>query len=626
MRHPLESQFHFQRGPAMRRTCFALIFSTSFAAATCFGQQRFTDLVGRVAARPVQAKQPIPVPFITWGGDVATFHANGGLATARGSTFDELGLRLQLTPGDNFPQQVKDYMSGKTPFLRGTYRMIAQANEVLGSSTETKPVIILQLSWSAGDHLVSRGNLKSLNDLKRPGKKVRIACQQGGPHVGLLYDALEQANLRFEDVAIEWVSDLTGPQGPAEAFRSNSSIDACCVITPDMIGLTGGMESSGSGAEGTVSGAHVLVSTQAMSRSIADVYAVRSDWYRANRATVDKFVAGYLKGTQAVVDMRRGFESTKRMSGEYRKTLRMAQAIFGADVLPTLEVDAHGLLLDCGFVGLAGQVAFFEDKRNLKGFAPMMKTALDMASSWGYSRGRFGFAPSGLDYRKIASLSGLKYEAPQGPAIVPGTVVTADGDNTIVSFTIGFGVDQVQFPAVQYGAEFMRAIKGAATFGNAVVLIRGHSDSWHTTVELLKAGMSNGTIRRTGQRPNYRYSVGGRRLDITSPPQIIAQINTKKFEGVRSKKGQLLQPLASLAAANGLSQKRANAVRDSLVNFARDQGVNLDISQIQTEGVGILEPVIAKPRNQIDAQKNRRVEFRIVRVPAEALQEGDFDF
>ncbi len=56
----------------------------------------------------------------------------------------------------------------------------------------------------------------------------------------------------------------------------------------------------GSGAEGTVEGAHVVNSTQQMSRSIADVYAVRSDWYEANKPWVNKFVAGYLKGTEDI--------------------------------------------------------------------------------------------------------------------------------------------------------------------------------------------------------------------------------------------------------------------------------------------------------------------------------------
>ena len=50
------------------------------------------------------------------------------------------------------------------------------------------------------------------------------------------------------------------------------------------------------------------------------------------------------------------------------------------------------------------------------------------------------------------------------------------------------------------------------------------------------------------------------------------------------------------------------------------------MTQIQPVGAGILEPVIPKPRSMAEAKENMRVEFRIVRVPAEAIKESDFDF
>ena len=49
-------------------------------------------------------------------------------------------------------------------------------------------------------------------------------------------------------------------------------------------------------------------------------------------------------------------------------------------------------------------------------------------------------------------------------------------------------------------------------------------------------------------------------------------------------------------------------------------------ARLQPIGAGIPEPLIPKPKNMEEAQENMRVEFRIVRVPAEAIQESDFDF
>ena len=237
-------------------------------------QEQFTQLLGPVEVKPVADASEYQVPFITWGGDVATFLANGGLETKPGSAYDKLGLKLKLVPGDDFLGQVRTTCPARRRFCAVRCACWGRRARSWAKDPRTKPVIVLQLSWSAGDHIVAREKLKTLNDLRNEDRKVRIACQQGGPHVGLLYDSLDAAKINRNEVEIVWVTDLTGPEGPAEDFRKDDTMDACCVITPDMIGLTGGYESTGSGAEGTVKGAHVLNSTRDMSRSIADVYAV----------------------------------------------------------------------------------------------------------------------------------------------------------------------------------------------------------------------------------------------------------------------------------------------------------------------------------------------------------------
>ena len=444
----------------------ALSLALPLALAAPASGQNFADLVGDAPVKPVAGGTPLNVPFITWGGDVATFQANGGgLKTAKGSTFDKLGLDLNLTPGDDFVGQVRDYMGGKSPFLRGTFRMLGQASGVIGADPRTKPVVILQLSWSAGDHVVGRAEIKTVGDLK--GKK--IAVQQGGPHVGLLYDVLTSARLTKDDVEIVFVPDLTGPDGAAELFRKDPSVAACCVITPDMIGLTGGAESAGTGAEGTVAGARVVVSTAQLNRSVADVYAVRSDWFEQNRETCEKFAAGWLAGRERVVALRNGFEESMaeggdgRMDPAYRTLLSSAQSIFGEEVIPNLEIDAHGLLLDCLFVNLPGQIEFFTTAGNLVGFDAKLKDALDMATAWGYANARSGFEPAGFDYRTIAKLAGVEYREPEETARVVGGEATIFGDdaeldaNTILEFTINFDPNQSEFSEDRYGAEFRRA-------------------------------------------------------------------------------------------------------------------------------------------------------------------------
>lgn len=600
-----------------------LAWASALPGQRAFAQQSFHELVGNVPVGQVVKSKTVSVPYITWGGDVATFLANGDLKTKSGSEFQKLGLDMQLVAGDNFVDQVKNYISGKTPFLRGTVHMLGQASEVLGSDPRTKPVIVLQLSWSAGDHVVARKEIRNLNDLK--GK--RVACQQGGPHVGLLYDSLTAAQISKDNVKIVWTKDLTGPDGAAELFRKDSTIDACCVITPDMLGLTGGFDSSGTGAEGTVAGAHVINSTQQMSRSIADVYAVRHDWYEANREWVKKFVAGYLAATNRTVAMRKSFEESKKLSNEYRELLALSQRVFGATVLPTLEVDAHGLLMDCNFVGLAGQIAFFNSQGNLSGFEAKMKESLDLATSWGYAKNRYGYEPSGLDYEEIAALGKMKYEVPKTAdrfstaAESTGAFFGENLDaNTIVSFTINFEPNQQEFSADRYGAEFARALKAASTFGNARVVVRGHSDPTKTLLDFLRTGMQRGLIKQTGASGNYRYFYKEQPLDVGNIKEVMKLIESGGLGGGKD------DPTVTMHAALTLSKARADQVKASLLAFAKQQGVTVDLSQITPVGAGISEPVIAKPKSIEEAKENMRVEFRIVKVDAETIAPSDFNF
>ena len=589
-------------------------------------EKAFSELVGPVAVDGVKDGGVLQVPFITWGGDMATFYANGGLNTKPDTIFAKQGLKIKLSPGDDFVGQVRDYMGGKSPFLRGTFRMMGMASEVIGSDPRTKGVVILQMTWSAGDHMVVRQGVKTVTDLK--GKTVVL--QQGGPHVGMLDDILKTAQLKWDDINVLWAKDLTAsPNSPAEMFRSKASIDACFVITPDMIGLAGGLQNTGSGAEGTVKGARVLVSTADLSRSIADVYVCRKDFYDTHKELVTKLVTAYLKACEEVVDLRKAYES--KGSQPYMALLQMTQDIYGKDVIPTLEEDAHGLLQDCTFVGYPGNVTFFTQKGNLTGFEAFQKSALDLATGRGYAKVRAGLFPSGFDYDSPAFLAYLtKTEGQQGDRFRAEAIeqeieqLSAGGaldERTIVAFTIDFEPNQVAFGAEQYGPEYQRVVEMAGRFGNAVVAIRGHADPTKTLSELVKAGLGKGILKRSGSSGNWRYSVQGKPLDLEATAQVIALIEKGAFDGATEHR-----PRQTMQAALNLSRQRAEAVCDSIIQYAQGKGLKIDESQVQPVGVGIREPFVAKPTSMDEAKQNMRVEFRLVRVAAEAATKSDFDF
>jgi len=587
----------------------------------------FSSLVGDVTVGPVADSGPIQVPYLTWGGDVASFYANGGLKTTPDSINGKLGLNLDLVPGDDFVAQVRRYLKGESPYLRGTVRMIGMASEVVSRNPKTEPVMFLQLTWSAGDHMVSRGQIKTLGDLK--GKK--IVLQQGGPHVGMLDDVLRAARLSWSDVDVIWVDDLTGPNGAAARFRNDPSVDACLVITPDMLSLTGGLNERGSGKNGTVTDARVLVSTAQMSRSIADVYAVRKDFFDAHRDQVERFAAGYLKASEDLVTLKKAFE--KGGSPEYRNILQMTQDIYGKEVIPSLEEDAHGLISDASFVGLPGNLSFFTESGNLSGFEPKTEAALKLAVDRGLAAAPGKIANAGLDYEKLASLTAIKTPVRAAPVarfaemsptdLFPDDPVERKSaeDNIILTFTVSFEPNQSAFTAAQYGKDFQRALEAASTFGNAVMAIGGHADPTLMLRYVVEAGMKKGNLTRSGSAGNYQYSLDGQPFDLADPLTVQKAIKAGSFSGGGDK-----DPARTMRALEKLSQDRAEAVKKALVDYANAKGYRLDVSQIQPVGVGAREPLIPKPRSAQEARQNMRVEFRLMKVPAEAISTSDFNF
>jgi ABC-type nitrate/sulfonate/bicarbonate transport system substrate-binding protein len=259
----------------------AAVCAQSFAAPNYIELKPLTDVVDtRVGAVKSGVKT---LPIITWGGDLATIYGNGGASTQSNSVFKQNGLSFQLDREDIFANQLEDYLSGKTPYLRGTMGMMSLAQDLLNEDPRTRPVVFYQMTWSSGgDALVVKDSIKSAKGLK--GKT--IAIQAYGPHTDYLFTVLKDAGLKPSDVTLKWLPDLTGTDNSPMAAFYESDIDAAFVITPDAMALTSGGK-MGTGAEDSVKGARILMSTKTANRVIADVYAVRSDYYKANKREVE---------------------------------------------------------------------------------------------------------------------------------------------------------------------------------------------------------------------------------------------------------------------------------------------------------------------------------------------------
>jgi outer membrane protein OmpA-like peptidoglycan-associated protein len=532
--------------------------------------QRITTPVGNV--RP---SDTTTIPIITWGGDIATLHGNGDTTvTAKESILGQLGLKNRLIRQDVFLKQIERYLAGKTPYLRGTLGMINQAADVLNQDPRTKPVIIYQSTWSAGgDALVVKSGIKNVKDLK--GKT--LVLQAYGPHVDYMMRILTDAGLTAKDINIRWVKDLTGTDNtPMEAFRQ-ADVDAAFVIIPDALALTSG-GGIGTGSEDSIKGASVLMSTKTANRIIADVYAVRSDYLQSNRPKVNAFVRGLMQSTEAmqtIVNKKTSQKSAyqKMMAASAKALLDSEQAI----------ADIEGMYADAKFVGFRGNVQFFTDPRYPRRFGILNQEIQQGLVQLGLVKGNVLLEKENWNYALLKT--GLNNVNQNQTATFNSTKVAsvinrrqkqgALNQGELFKFEIYFAPNQKTFSADLYQSAFDKVITLASTYGGSVITIEGHSDPM-------------GYLRK------HKAGEQARVL------------------------GQIKQ------SAKNLSLGRSQAVRKTIIQYAKEKGIALDASQFAIVGHGIASPksgvcgnLPCAPKTEKDWRANMRVEFRVIQIEAE---------
>lgn len=559
--------------------CLLPLLLTSLAQAA----PRYVDSppLLRVIDTPVGEVQagPLQLPVITWGGDIATIHANGDArTTASGSLFAQAGLDLRLVREDIFSEQVKAYLAGRSPFLRGTLGMINMAAERLAADPRTQPVILYQHTWSAGgDALVVKPGIHSATDLR--GKT--IALQAYGPHVEYMTKVLADAGLSGSDVTLRWLPDLTGSANTPMAALYEEDVDAAFVIIPDALALTSN-GTVGTGAEDSIKGARILLSTKTANRIIADVYAVRADWFAANRDQAERLVQGLLQGQQALAELMRARES---QGAEYRKMVTAAAEMLFDSAQAVADVE--GLYSDAEFVGYNGNREFFANPNYPRNLDRLTREAQSAFQGIGLMSAAVALKPAGWDYDRLRSALSSATVAPAGmagrfdQAEVASVVARRQqqgtlGEGELFSFEIFFQPNQNDFSPDLYRDSFARVVDLASTYGGAIITVEGHSD----------------------------------------PMGYLREKNQGSAEVVL---GRIKQ------SARNLSLSRAVAVRDSLVGFAATQGVALDPSQFAVIGHGISAPKSGvcgsdpcAPKSEREWRDNMRVVFRIVQIEAES--------
>jgi flagellar motor protein MotB len=572
-------------------------FFSSLTISICMSTSVFADVTTvemkplsnsiNVSTEKSDVRKDNTLPQITWAEDMRIILANGYSAnTESGSLFNDQGLSYKLELKDSVISQSKDYVSGKTPFFRGTLSQVVQLNELVYDKPELRPVVISMLSFSAGgDSLVAKPHIKTLKDLK--GK--RIAVMAYGPHTYLaLRTITKSAGLDMNDVEIVWVKDIIDTdQTPGAAFY-DSSIDAAFMISPEAMGILEG--------DNAFTGAHELFSTKQASKVIADVYAVRSDYYEAEKDKIKKLVHA-----QFIAKEKADLVFSDKKSAEFKKWMKASslQLLGSGDFI----ADVEGMFeFDATHAGFAENISFFTDTRNGRNLERLVDEINDSLQSYGLISSSKTLAKPDWDWGYFKS--GLKYaDAVSVPAFNKAQVSKVIKDMQARDTLDGeqFLTEEVMFKAGQstfvfnqqvHGETFDKIIGEANAYANTLIIIEAHSDPAYYLINKYKQKVPEKTLKRIRQK------------------------------------------------AWNLSVDRAKEVRESIIEYARDvKNIDIDESQFESIGYGIEKPITgicAGEPCKISLKglaaknkyaENRRAVIGFTRIEAEVeTSADDFDF
>lgn len=515
------------------------------------------------------------LPLRSSGVDLVPLYANGySLETADDSPFARRDLAVELFRENDLARRIEGYLTCDSPVLAGTQAQLQAAAALTEDDERTRMVVIYQHGWSVGaDAVVARAGIDTLADLSG----ATIALEAFGPQIDLLAHVLAAARDKVDEddweqpelVHVERQLGF-GESAPGGRFYTDDAIDAALLARPDADVLTSG-GGTGTGAEGSIEGAHVLFSTRSASRAVSEVYAVRADYLEANREQLKTLVSALFRAEEQVR------EDVKKQIVDWDTVARHLLGDSGA------VRDARTLWSGVETAGMQGNVDWAGEThpRSFRRINSELANALVPVGLLDRER---SLQLAGYDYPALAEgvFDKRRVDLPSFDSDAAARMVAERRENdeldeqTIAEFEIRFEPNQTGFPISRYREDFADVVEAASTYGGAVFTVEGHADPL-------------GYLRKKQQG---------------------ADLN--ELRTIRQ-------------AAKNLSRNRAMAVRDAVVEFAEDDGVSMDPSQFVTDGLGFSDPRTGicnddpcPPETEEQWRSNMRVVFRAVRVEGES--------
>ncbi|MDH7502386.1 MAG: phosphate ABC transporter substrate-binding/OmpA family protein [Verrucomicrobiota bacterium] len=415
--------------------------------------------------RPMKdGKLVVQFPINVWPGWAPIIVANNGMAANAGSIFyQKYGFYLQLSIVDD-PVKARDlFASGHSHVLWGTLDMIALFAPELVKDSRTVPVVCQQIDWSdGGDGVVSRGDIRSINDFRmKGGQRRKVVLAQNSPSHYFIMSLLIDAGIDPAEVDFKWAADAPAA---AKIFVQDKTFDAFVGWAPDIYAV----------AE-QLPGARLVVSTESANHLIADVWAVRNDFYRDHPDIVANLVRGIFEGMDRV---HKDPKAAARLLAEaFSLPVEDCEKMIGKDG-GIVDGDAH-------LTNYRENANFFLDPMNPANFEVIWNRASTIYKSLGAISAPVPSAKvkaAGIlakmadEYRDVRDLS--------QPTFKPGMAFKlAEADTgeiltkaVIIQFQPNSAVLNAEYdPSIPQTLEEIGKLAGS--FGNAYIVIEGNADA-----------------------------------------------------------------------------------------------------------------------------------------------------
>lgn len=409
----------------------------------------------------------VDFPINVWPGWAPIIVANQGLDPNDQSVFfKKYGFYVRLSIVDD-PVKARDlFAAGQSQILWGTLDMIALFAPELVKDSRTVPVVCQQIDFSAGgDGVVARGEIHNINDLRNTGgRKKKVVLAQNSPSHYLIMSLLIDAGIDPGDIDFKWAADAPSA---AKIFVTDPSYDAFVGWSPDIYNVT-----DKAGLKGT----RLVVTTGTANHLIADVWAVRNDFYRDH----PEIVAGLVQGIFVGMDMVRKDpkNAARALAAAYKIPQEDCEKMVGGDG-GVVEGDAH-------LTNYRENAKFFLDPFNPANFEVVWNSASTIYKSLGTisstvpsakvkaSSVLAGMSEAYKDVRDLSqptfkpdALTKLTAEAGAGQVLTKAVMIAFEPNKSVLN--------------PEYDTNLVATVeeigKLAGRFGNAYIIIEGNTDA-----------------------------------------------------------------------------------------------------------------------------------------------------